>query len=186
MLPCCTATGWNNPRDRFLISPDNGLMIDAQLLADHFDVSLRAARLQTDGLTHADSLMQLPFRGNCMNWTLGHMLLCREEIIEWLGGARVFPHDALARYDNGSEPITRDEAGVIPLEALLDMFAQNAPRLRETLLATTPETWAKEVKVGQNTRTLARRVFFYFFHEATHVGELGLLRQLTGKNAKVI
>lgn len=161
-------------------------MFDAQLLADHFETSLRAARMQTDSLTHADSLMQLPFRGNCMNWTLGHMLLCREEIIEWLGGARVFAPEALARYDNGSEPITKDEPGVIRLETLLEMFAQNAPRLRETLLAASPETWAKEVKVGQNTRTLARRVFFYFFHEATHVGELGLLRQLTGKNDKVI
>lgn len=30
------------------------------------------------------------------------------------------------------------------------------------------------------------RMFFYFFHEATHVGELSLLRQLTAKNDKLI
>lgn len=27
---------------------------------------------QLKGLAHADTLRQLPFRGNCMNWVLGH------------------------------------------------------------------------------------------------------------------
>ena len=161
-------------------------MFDAQLLAIHFETSLGLAKRQTDGLTHPESLLQLPFRGNCMNWTLGHMLLSREEILDWLGAGRTFAPDALARYDMGSEPITQDEPGVIRLETLLAMFDQQAPRFRETLLNTTPETWATEVQVGQNKRTLARRVFFYFFHEATHVGELGLLRQLTGRNDQVV
>jgi hypothetical protein len=46
-------------------------MFDAQRLADQFETSLRAERMQADGLTRAISLMQLPFRGNCMNWTPG-------------------------------------------------------------------------------------------------------------------
>ncbi len=161
-------------------------MINAELLADHFALSLRNIRMQTDGLTHADSLLQLPFRGNCMNWTLGHVLLCREEILDLLGVPRLFSTDAFARYDQGSQPITQDEPGVIYVEELLEMLNEHAPRLTEALVNTSEETYATQVKVGENQRTLARRVLFYFFHEATHVGELGLLRQLAGKDDQVI
>ena len=54
-------------------------MIDAKMMADHYALSLRNLHMQTNGLAHQDSLMQLPFRGNCMNWTLGHVLLCRDD-----------------------------------------------------------------------------------------------------------
>lgn len=161
-------------------------MIDAQAMADQFAVSLRVTHSQTNGLTHEQSLLQLPFRGNCMNWVLGHMLLSREEILDLLGMPRVFPHETWARYDSDSEPIRHDEADVLRLEKLLEMLDQQAPYLAQALLNTPAATYASEVPVGQNRRTIARRVLFYFFHESGHVGELGLLRQLTGVDDKVI
>ncbi len=161
-------------------------MIDAQAMADHFAISLRTVHRQTDGLTHEQSLLQLPFRGNCLNWALGHLALCREEILDLLGAPRVFSVETWARYDSGSEPIRQDEAGVMRLEKLLEMLDQQAPFLAQALVNTPAAIYASEVLVGQNRRTVARRVLFYFFHEATHVGELGLLRQLTGLDDKVI
>jgi hypothetical protein len=161
-------------------------MINAQLMADHFALSLHAIHMQTGGLTHADSLLQLPFRGNCMNWTLGHVLLCREEVLDLLQVPRLFSDDAFARYDQGSAPITQDEPGVIYTEELLEMLDEHSQRFSEALVNTRAEMYASEVQVGTNKRTLARRVLFYFFHEATHVGELGLLRQLAGKDDHVI
>jgi DinB family protein len=161
-------------------------MIDEQAMADHFAVSLRAIRSQIQGMTHDQSLLQLPFRGNCMNWVVGHVVLCREEVLDLLGVPRAFPAHNWARYDSDSEPIVGDEAEVIRLEKLLEMLDQQAPRLTEALLMTSAEKYASEVVVGKNRRTVARRVLFYFFHEASHMGELGVLRQLTGVNDKVI
>lgn len=161
-------------------------MIDAQLMADHFALSLRSIHMQTDGLTHADSLLQLPFRGNCMNWTLGHVLLCREEILDLLGVPRLFSDEAFARYDQNSAPITQDEPGIIYMEELLEMLDEHSRVLTDALVSTSEETYASEVQVGQNKRTIARRVLFYFFHESQHVGELGILRQLAGKDDQVI
>jgi hypothetical protein len=40
---------------------------------------------QTEGLTHADNLLQLPFRANCMNWVLGHLTVYRDKVLELLG-----------------------------------------------------------------------------------------------------
>lgn len=161
-------------------------MIDSQTMADHYAISLRNLHRQTNGLTHEQSLMQLPFRGNCMNWTLGHILLCREEIFDILGVPRFFPADTFTRYDSGSPPIVADEAEIIRLDKLLNMLDQQAPYLTEILTTTPDSKYASTVQVGQNTRTLAHRVLFYFFHEANHVGELSILRQLTGVNDKVI
>jgi hypothetical protein len=161
-------------------------MINAQLLADHFALSLRSIHRQTDGLTHADSLLQLPFRGNCINWTLGHLLLCREEVLELLGAPRLFSTEAFERYEEGSAPILKDEPGVIYMEELLEMLDEHARDFTELLVNTSEETYATEVQVGEKRRTLAGRVLFYFFHESTHVGELGILRQLAGKDDQVV
>ena len=30
-----------------------------------------------EGLTHAESLLHLPFKANCLNWVLGHILAGR-------------------------------------------------------------------------------------------------------------
>jgi hypothetical protein len=163
-------------------------MIDAHLLAEHFALSLRSIHRQTEGLTHADSLLQLPFRGNCMNWTLGHLLLCREEVLELLGAPRLFSTEAFERYDEGSAPILKDEPGVIYMEELLEMLDEHARDFTELLVNTSEDTYATEIQVGDaaRTRTIAGRVLFYFFHESTHVGELGILRQLAGKDDQVI
>jgi hypothetical protein len=131
-------------------------------------------------------MLQLPFRGNCMNWTLGHVLLCREEVLDILQTPRMFIDEAFARYDRDSPPITGDEPGVIYTEELIEMLKEQAPRFTGALLSASDELYASEVQVGENRRTVAGRVLFYFFHEATHVGELGLLRQLTGRDDHVI
>ena len=161
-------------------------MIDPQLLADHFALSLRDIQRQTEGLVHADSILQLPFRGNCMNWTLGHILLCREEVLDLLQAPRMFADDAFARYDEGSAPITEDEPGVIYMEELVEMLREQAESFSVALLNTSSEAFSAQVPGSEDQRTLAARVMFYLFHEATHVGELGLLRRLAGKNDEVI
>jgi len=47
-------------------------MITPQKLAEMIGLNVNVITLQTKELTHADSLLQLPCRGNCLNWVLGH------------------------------------------------------------------------------------------------------------------
>jgi hypothetical protein len=161
-------------------------MINAQQMADHFALSLHTIHMQTGGLTHADSLLQLPFRAQCMNWTVGHILLSREEVLDLLLVPRLFSDDAFQRYTEDSPLITQDEPGVIYTEELLEMLDEHSQRFSQSLINTSEERYASEVQVGLHKRTLARRVLFSFFHEATHVGELGLLRQLAERDDQAI
>ena len=50
-------------------------MIDAVRLADSFALNTRLIHMQIAGLTHADSVLQPPFRSNNLNWVVGHLLV---------------------------------------------------------------------------------------------------------------
>jgi hypothetical protein len=60
---------------------------------------------QAEGLPHADSLLQLPFRGNCLNWLLGHLLDNRDSVLEALGEPWMMSDATAAVYRRASEPI---------------------------------------------------------------------------------
>ena len=64
-------------------------MITPVQLAEAFERNVSIAQMQAKDLTHEDSLLQPPFRGNCLNWVLGHMLSNRDAILGWLGEAPV-------------------------------------------------------------------------------------------------
>ena len=48
------------------------------------------------------------------------------------------------------------------------------------------EDYSRDVKVGNQKSTLGERLFFLYFHETYHVGQTEFLRQLAGKDDKVI
>lgn len=60
-------------------------MITATDLIGALERNLNIVKSQTQGLSHADSLLQLPFRGNCMNWVLGHIATTRNAMLQFLG-----------------------------------------------------------------------------------------------------
>src|SRR3954470_8143204 len=86
----------------------------AQQLAEAFARNVRVIKMQVNGLTHADSLLQPPVRGNCLNWVLGHIAIHRDLILEALGEEKILSQAAAARYGSGSEPILGDGEGFCP------------------------------------------------------------------------
>ena len=161
-------------------------MLEPSELAEAFARNVGVIQAQTEGLNHADSLLQLPFRGNCLNWVLGHLLDNRDIVLEALGEPRIMSEDNAAVYRRGSEPIAGATAELLPLQDLLDQLAQSQERLATALGRATNADMAREVVRNGNTTTLGKRVFFLYFHETYHVSQTELLRQLAGKNDQVI
>lgn len=160
-------------------------MLDPDDLATAFGRNLRIIQMQTEGLSHADSLIQPPFRGNCLNWVLGHLLDNRQQIIEVLGGAPVPGVAELTPYERGSAPLAEGEQA-LPLEQLLAALATTQERIADHLAAATPDTFAAPVTFGERTTTLGKRLFFLYFHETYHIGQTELLRQLAGTDDQII
>ena len=160
-------------------------MIQASDLVDAFARNVRVVKMQTEGLTHEDSLRQLPFRGNCLNWVLGHLAASRDDVLEALGEPPVFGTRG-TRYKRGSEPVTEKDGTIVRLEELLvwleraqECIAVALNRMDEAALS------RKLTSSGWDT-TVGQRVFFLYFHETYHVGQTELFRQLAGKGDKVI
>jgi uncharacterized damage-inducible protein DinB len=161
-------------------------MITPQQLADAYGRNVGILQRQAAGLTHADSLLQLPCRGNCLNWVLGHILESRNTILGLLGADPALDPAAAVRYASGSEPILADGPGVVPLDELLRVLERSQEQLAGKLAALTDADLARETQFVTRTVPLAQILFFLYFHETYHTGQAEPLRQLAGKDDKVI
>lgn len=161
-------------------------MISADLIARYFSLNHRVIHLQIDGLTHADSLLQPPFRANCLNWVLGHIAGTRNGMLQSLGDEPILSQAQMARYGYGSDPVCGEEEGILELAELLASLEAAQQGIAARLEAITPDELAREVESFLGTTTLGQLLFFLGWHESYHVGQTEMLRQLAGKDDAVI
>ncbi len=161
-------------------------MITPKELAEGFERNWNIVGMQVKGLTHAQALLQPPFRGNCLNWVLGHMLETRNDVLLALGATPVLTPEQCKRYGYGSEPVCGDGPDVLRLEKLLELLGQSQQAINARLPQLTPEELARMVRDHRGEITLGNRLFFLYFHDTYHCGQTELLRQLAGTNDKII
>lgn len=142
---------------------------------------------QTAGLTHADALIQPQPSGNCMNWVLGHMLANQVLLVKLLDAEVPFDEAELDHYAYGSEPITCDGPGVLPLERLLEYHERIYQAIMARLNEMTEADFDREIpQEDGRSFPLHWCVFFRQFHLTYHLGQLEQLRQLAGRTEKII
>jgi hypothetical protein len=146
--------------------------------------NLDTIKSQTQGLTHADSVLQLPFRGNCLNWGLGHIATSRSIMLKALGEKPILNEAQLKRYGYGSEPVCADGEDILTLEQLLTVLEQSQQALTASLHKISAEELAREAQSFLGTTTLGQLVFFLYYHQTYHTGQTEALRQLAGKDDK--
>lgn len=158
------------------------MMTADEIIAD-FERNRRVIHMQADGLTHAQSLLQPPFRANCLNWVVGHIVVHRDKVLTALGANPVLDAPSTTTYDNESDPITGDEPGVVEFAALLDHLDETQRRLAEALASA---DLSGLVTVGDRQTTRWKRIHFLSFHDTYHTGQTELLRQVAGTDDKII
>ncbi len=134
------------------------------------------------GLSHADSLLQPPFKANCLNWVVGHVVNNRNWILSLLGLPPVIASEKMAPYKRGAAPV-QEGAAVVQFAELLAAYEQSQIRIMGALKEISAETLASPTTNG---RSLAHMLAFLGWHEGYHIGQTDLLRQLAGKNDQVI
>ncbi len=153
-------------------------MIDREKLIGAFAFNLNIIKHQTDGLTHADSLVQPPFHSNCLNWTLGHLAETRNLILKTLGQDPVLTDAQAERYGYGSQPVTCEEPGVVPMEQLLAAIERAQEDIAAGLRGASPEELGRVIKFAGSDMTVGEKIFFLYFHETYHTGQLEMLREM--------
>ena len=158
-------------------------MMSAAEIVNDFERNRQVIHLQANGLSHRQSLLQPPFRANCLNWVVGHIVVHRDKVLATIGAEPVLDEESARRYDNESEPILGDEPGVMEWATLLDRLDESQDRLAARLPAV---DLASSVQVGDRETTIWKRVHFLHFHDTYHTGQTELLRQLAGVDDTVI
>ena len=162
-------------------------MISTQDLVNGYQRNLQIVQLQTEGLSHEESLLQLPFRANCLNWVVGHILTNRRNILKLLGAEKALADIDLDHYERESQPIMGAGPGVLVLDELLGHLAASQKLLETALAKETPETLQRTAPYRDRPeRPVAFWLFFLYFHDSYHVGQTELLRQAAGRDDKII
>lgn len=162
-------------------------MISAAQLAEAFHRNTQIIHMQAKGLTHEQSLAQLPFRGNCLNWVVGHVVSSRNGVLRLLGEEPALELAAAERYSRDAQPLTGVEEAALPLEELLAALDLSQERITAALgRATEEQLGREEAYFGRSTRRVIDWIFFLYFHDTFHTGETSIIRQAAGTDDKVI
>jgi hypothetical protein len=151
---------------------------NAESLNGSFAATYGLIKRHTEGLCHADSLVQPPFQANCLNWVVGHIVSGRNEALQYLGAETVWGEEELARYRTGSPPITKDEQA-LPFERLLADLDLSQERIVAALSQLAPEALDEVVETRFGARPVGQHIDGLSWHETYHTGQLELLRAVS-------
>jgi len=144
---------------------------------NHVHLIDRIVKGKTEGLTHEDSMRQLPFPGNCMNWNIGHILVYRMQYLGVIDGTSQPDPDEFAIYGAGSDPLV-DSKKAIQLDTLLERLDESS-QIVISALETMPAEKLTEIFDTEKGTTVDDRLQFYMmFHESYHAGQLEILQEL--------
>ena len=154
--------------------------MNPEFLATLFSLNVQVLKINTQGLTHEDSLIQPAPAGNCINWILGHVAVTRDQALALLGGKPAWTDADKALYIRGSKPMT-DGPKAIRMDKIMADIERSQEALLGALLRQTPESLAASDGQG----TVADKLAMLHFHEAYHTGQIGLMRRLVGKDGAI-
>lgn len=146
--------------------------------------NLGALKMNLEGLTHEESLVQPQPAGNCLNWIVGHILANRAGILGLLGKDAVWNEEEAEPYERGSEPL-KEPRKAASLEDLVAMLETSQKSILAGLSEISDEALRAPAPSGKEGETVETGLAGLVFHEAYHVGETGILRRLLGHEGAI-
>ena len=159
----------------------------ARMLTIQFRYTTFTFAANLENVSEEDALRQPEPAGNCINWVAGHVVRARAGILGLTGREPPFPADDYARYQRATAPVTAAD-GALELARMRDDFAATDEPLQAGLAALTDELLAAPAPFSPSDdprETVGSLLVGLAFHEAYHVGQLGLLRRMTGAKGAI-
>jgi len=144
-------------------------------------------RMNVEGVTHEESLVQPRPAGNCLNWVLGHLTAIYNGTMPLFGASPVRPEATLARYARGSSPILSPH-DALPLAELTSAWEEACARVDAALADFPADRLSAPLPTsptGDPDATVGSVMTTVIFHQAYHAGQLGVLRRIVGKPGAV-
>ncbi len=134
-----------------------------------FSSNERVFKINFEGITHEESLKEM---NNCnsVNWVLGHVVFVRNSVLAQLELPPVADASMNQVYARGV--IHPDMGKAVLLDVLKGMYEQSQPNIIQALGKVTDEEALEKLTL-------------FGFHEAYHLGQIGLLRKMLGKEGAI-
>ena len=156
-------------------------MSDYEELGNRYHFNRSTIHMLVEGFEAADwARPASEAGGNTAHWIVGHLAVARRSVLRRLG--EEIPEDAWEKaFEIQSSPDGTDDYPAP--DVLLEDLRESGKKLSAVLAEMSPEKaaeeWGKPFPDGGTT--LADGAQFMHFHESYHLGQLGLLRRITGK-----
>lgn len=136
----------------------------------------RAFLANVEEMSHAESLQLVPGLEKSVNWLVGHIIEYRNHMLDQVKMPHVGPEGLTELYAQGTDGHSPGGKGH-SFEVLLEAFETAQLRLTAGLdkLYAGPE-------VPEETLIRLNR---YIAHEMYHVGQIGLIRKMMGKDSRI-
>ena len=160
---------------------------DVEVFRHNARTTQKIVRLNLEGITHEESLIQPQPAGNCLNWVLGHLLCVYDQVLPMLGQKPAMEKGALKRYSRGT-PSLQDPAEAVQLNSLLagwDTASERIDAGLATLTSTALDAAVPSSPTNNPNETVRSLLSLISFHQAYHAGQLGILRRLAGKKGAI-
>lgn len=154
-----------------------------QILRQSAATLYRMSKMNLDGVTHAESLVQPPPAGNCMNWVLGHLVSIYDVMLPLLNQAPVLDAETSKHFARGSQPV-REPGQAVEFSKLVAAWDESSRRVDAGLASLTSEVLSSPAPFSPTKNpdeTVRSLLAFLLVHQAYHVGQTGLLRRIAGK-----
>ncbi len=128
-----------------------------------------------DNITHKESILQLPFEHNCMNWILGHIVTNRSHVLETVGAAHAWQEEVRALYHTETPPI-KPESKSVQFETLVKYLDESVGLLKAALENVSDEYLEETHSNYRGEKTRYAHVTGFHWHESFHIGQLEILK----------
>lgn len=128
-----------------------------------------------DGVTHEESILQLPFEHNCMNWILGHIVTNRSHVLETVDVQHAWDLEVRSLYHTETPPV-RPESKSVQFDVLIQYLNESVALLKFGLENMSDEHLEENHTNYRGEKTRYTHITGFHWHETFHIGQLEILR----------
>lgn len=147
----------------------------AQIIIDDYGFHNMLIHRFVDGITHEESILQLPFEHNCMNWILGHIVTNRSHVLETVNVQHAWDLEVRALYHTETPPI-RPESKSVQFDVLVQYLDESAALIKFGLDSMSDEQLEETHTNYRGEKTRYAHLTGFHWHETFHVGQLEILK----------
>lgn len=128
-----------------------------------------------DGINHEESVLQLPFKHNCMNWILGHIINNRSHVLETVDASHAWQEEVRNLYHTDTPPIT-SESKSVEFSRLIEQLLESVSLLQSALEKLDDANLDDNHSNYRGDKSRYEHLTGFHWHETFHIGQLEILR----------